>query len=75
MLRNANDSLMNENNVLRNANNFLTDENIMLKQKNDEIEIDRERILNSYSYRLGMLITWIPRKIRRCFRSLTGKFA
>ena len=41
-------------------------ENNMLKQKKDEIERDRERILNSYSYRLGLIITWIPRKIRRC---------
>lgn len=63
-----------ENDVLRKANNSLMDENNLLKQKKDEIERDRERILNSYSYRVGLLITWIPRKIRRCIRSLTSKF-
>lgn len=52
--------------LVRNANNPLVVENNMLKQKKDEIERDRERILNSYSYRLGLIITWIPRKIRRC---------
>ena len=54
--------------TLRKTNNSLVDKNNWLIQKKDEIESDRDRILNSYSYRLGMLVTWIPRKIRRFLR-------
>ncbi len=29
-----------------------------------------EHILNSYSYRIGRIITFIPRKVRKCFQTL-----
>ena len=48
----------------------LSDKNSWLNQKKDEIERDRQRIVNSYTYKVGLLFTWIPRKIRRYIESL-----
>lgn len=44
--------------------------------KGDELELNSvEHIKNSYTYKIGNIITYIPRKIRRSIRNITSKIS
>ena len=46
----------------------------MEELKGDELRVNSvEHIKNSYTYKIGSAITYIPRKIRRSIRNVIGK--
>lgn len=68
VLNNQNSVLDHQNMVLERQNRIIDDkekEICDLKQRLDYLEKDNRRLEHSISYRLGMTITFIPRKLRR----------
>lgn len=68
VLNNQNSTLDQQNMVLGCQNRIIDDkekEICGLKQRLDYLEKDNLRLEHSISYRLGMIITFIPRKLRR----------
>lgn len=68
VLSNQNSTLDQQNVVLERQNRIFDDkekEICGLKQRLDYLEKDNRRLEHSVSYRLGMTITFIPRKLRR----------
>ena len=46
----------------------------MEELKGDELRVNSvEHIKNSYTYKIGSAITYIPRKVRRSIRNVIGK--
>ena len=63
--------ILNCDNRYTQTQDFKLDELKTLKQKNQTLQNEIASIHQSWSYRIGRIVTWVPRKIRglvRCFK-------
>lgn len=54
---------------LKEKNEKLRTTNSILKEKNEKLRVSIREIRESFSYRIGRVITYIPRKIKKIFKN------